>query len=106
MKNPKRGRYPVIKRAYVWLTQEPLYSIDFNKITVRIARVGELPIEGYPRNLPEYKGWEMREARLDLRDGKAFLKVSFLKDWEEPEAKDGVAVDINMADVVVGKDYK
>lgn len=39
-----------------------------------------------------------------MRDGKAFLKVSLLKSYSESLAKDGV--EINMADVVVGKDDK
>ncbi|TRM85715.1 hypothetical protein DJ529_12665 [Sulfolobus sp. C3] len=46
----------------------------------------------------------MREARLLLKEGKAYLTVTLLKEWKEPEAKDGVAIDINMAEVVVGKD--
>ncbi|QKR00425.1 hypothetical protein GWK48_08605 [Metallosphaera tengchongensis] len=46
----------------------------------------------------------MREARLVVRNGKAYLKVSFLKDRKGPEVKDGIAVDINMAKLVVGKD--
>ncbi|QKR00711.1 hypothetical protein GWK48_10205 [Metallosphaera tengchongensis] len=49
-------------------------------MTVRITGVGELPISGHSRNLPEYKDWELREARLLLREGKAYLKVSFLKE--------------------------
>ncbi|QKR00370.1 hypothetical protein GWK48_08290 [Metallosphaera tengchongensis] len=71
---------------------------------MRIARVGVLLILGYPRNFSGYKDWEVREARLLLRDGKVFLKVSFLKGWKEPEVKEGLAVDVNMAEVVVGKD--
>ncbi|QKR00292.1 hypothetical protein GWK48_07810 [Metallosphaera tengchongensis] len=39
-----------------------------------------------------------------LKDGKRFLKVTLQKSWKKPEAKDGVAVDANMAEVVVGKD--
>ncbi|TRM77416.1 transposase, partial [Sulfolobus sp. A20-N-F8] len=31
---------------------------------------------------------------------------TLLKEWKEPEAKDGVAIDVNMAEVVVGKDDK
>ncbi|QKR00339.1 IS200/IS605 family element transposase accessory protein TnpB [Metallosphaera tengchongensis] len=104
LKNPKRGKYPTIRKVSVWLTPKLSYSIDFDKMVVRITGVGELPILGYPRNLSEYKDWEVKEARLVLKDGKAYLKVSFLKDWKEPGAKDGVAVDINMAELVVGKD--
>ncbi|MCY0860059.1 MAG: hypothetical protein OWQ54_06465 [Sulfolobaceae archaeon] len=104
LKNPKRGRYPIVRKVSVLLTPELLYSIDLNKMVVRIAGVGESQIVGYPRNLQEYKDWEIREARLVLRDGKVYLKVSLLKSWKEPEVNDGVAVDVNMAEVVVGKD--
>ncbi|BBG23462.1 hypothetical protein IC006_0746 [Sulfuracidifex tepidarius] len=36
--------------------------MDFERMTVRIASVGELPILGYPRNLKEHSDWRMREA--------------------------------------------
>jgi len=42
-----------------------------------------------------------RWRKLALKDDKAFLKVVFEK--EEVKAKENVAVDINMAEVVVGK---
>ena len=71
---------------------------------VRIASVGELPILGYPRNLKEYMSWRMKEARLVVKDGKAFLKVVFERDEERVEPKESIAVDINMSEIVVGKD--
>jgi hypothetical protein len=40
--------------------------------------------------------WRMREARLVIRDGKAFLKVSFEKGEEKVALKGSVAVDVNM----------
>ena len=46
----------------------------------------------------------MREARLIVKDGKAFLKVVFEKGEQKVEPKSSVAVDINMAEVVVGED--
>ena len=49
--------------------------------------------------------WKMKEARLVIRNDKAFLKVVFEKPREEKvEAKESVAVDINMNEIVVGKD--
>jgi hypothetical protein len=51
-------------------------------MTVRIVSVGELSILGCPRNLKEYMSWRMREARLVIKDGKAFLKVVFEKGEE------------------------
>ncbi|MFP3346701.1 MAG: RNA-guided endonuclease TnpB family protein [Sulfolobaceae archaeon] len=104
--NPKKGRFPRVYKPTVWLTPKASYNVDFDKMNVRIASIGELPILGYPRNLKEYMGWRMREARLVIKDGKAFLKVVFEKEEEKVEPKESVAVDINMVEVVVGKDDK
>jgi len=42
----------------------------------------------------------MRESRLVVKDGKAFLKVIFEKGEQKVEPKSSVAVDINVAEVV------
>jgi len=42
----------------------------------------------------------MRESRLVVKDGKAFLKVIFEKGEQKVEPKSSVAVDINMAEIV------
>jgi IS605 OrfB family transposase len=102
--NPRRGRFPRVYKPTVWLTPKASYNVNFDKMIVRIASVGELPILGYPRNLKDYMSWKMREARLVIKDGKAFLKVVFEKKKEKVEPKESIAVDINMAEVVVGKD--
>jgi len=102
--NPRRGRFPRVYRPTVWLTPKASYNVNFDKMNVRIASVGELPILGYPRNLKEYMSWRMREARLTVKGDKVFLKVVFEKEEESVEPKESIAVDINMAEVVVGKD--
>jgi transposase len=70
---------------------------------VNVASVGDLQIIGYPRNYASYKDWEIREARLKIVDDKAFLKVTFLKEIQPPTTSDGVAVDINIENLTVGK---
>jgi len=102
--SPKKGRFPRVYKPTVWLTPKASYNVDFERMNVRIASVGELLILGYPRNLKEYMSWRMREARLVIKDGKAFLKVVFEKPLDNVEPKESIAVDINMAEVVVGKD--
>jgi IS605 OrfB family transposase len=103
--NPRKGRFPRVYKPTVWLTPKASYNVDFEAMTIRIAGVGELSILGYPRNLKDYLSWRMREARLLIKDGKAFLKVVFEKPGEEKvELKESIAVDINMAEIVVGKD--
>jgi len=102
--NPRRGRFPRVYKPTVWLTPRASYNVDFEAMTVRIASVGDLQILGYPRNLKDYLSWRMREARLTVKGDKVFLKVVFEKGEENVEPKESVAVDINMAEVVVGKD--
>jgi len=102
--NPRKGRFPRVYKPTVWLTPRASYNVDFDKMTVRIASVGELSILGYPRNLKEYMSWMMRESRLVIKGGKAFLKVVFEKGEESVEPRSSIAVDINMGEVVVGKD--
>jgi len=104
--NPKKGRFPRVYKPTVWLTPKASYNVDFDKKSVRIASVGELPILGYPRNLREYMSWRMKESRLVIRDGKAFLKVVFEKPLDSVEPKESIAVDINMAEIVAGSDDK
>ena len=47
----------------------------------------------------------MKEVRLVIKDGKAFLKAVFEKPEEEKvEPKESIAVDVNMSEIIVGKD--
>jgi len=102
--NPRRGCFPRVYKPTLWLTPKASYNVDFDKMTVRIASVGDLQILGYPRNLKDYMSWRMREARLVIKGGKALLKVVLEKKKEKVEPKESIAVDINMSEIVVGKD--
>ncbi|QXJ32687.1 RNA-guided endonuclease TnpB family protein [Saccharolobus shibatae] len=102
--NPRRGRFPRVYKPTVWLTPKASYNVDLERMTVRIAGVGELPILGYPRNIKDYMNWKMKEARLVVKGDKAFLKVVFEKSKGGIEAKGSIAVDINMNEILVGKD--
>ena len=102
--NPNKGRFPRVYRPTMWLTPKASYSVDLDRKIVRIAGVGEVFILGYPRNTKDYLIWKMKEARLVLKDGMAFLKVVFEKPKENVEPKGSIAVDINMNEIVVGKD--
>ena len=102
--NPKKGRFPRVYKPTVGLTNQ-CYNINFQRMVVRITKIGYLPILGFSRNLRDYVSWEMKGAKLVVEDGKAFLKVTFEKPREEKvEPKESVAVDINMNEIVVGKD--
>jgi IS605 OrfB family transposase len=102
--NPNKGRFPIVYKPTVWLTPKLSYTVDFERMTVKISKLGEFKIIGYPRNLKEYLSWKMKEARLLFRNGKAFLKITFEKFVQKIEPKGSIAVDINMKEIVVGKD--
>ena len=102
--NPKKGRFPIIYKPTVWLTPKLSYTIDFERMVVRISKLGEFKILGYPRNIKEYLSWKMKEARQVIRNGKVFLKITFEKFFQKIEPKDSIAVDINMQNITVGKD--
>ncbi len=61
--NPKKGRFPRIYKPTVWLTPKLSYTVDFDRIIVKISKLGEFKILGYPRNIKEYLSWKMKEAR-------------------------------------------
>jgi len=102
--NPNKGRFPRIFKPTIWLTPRLSYTIDFERMIVKISKIGELKILGYPRNYKEYLSWKMKEARLVFNNGKAFLKIVFEKFAQKIEPKGSVAVDINMKTIVIGKD--
>jgi IS605 OrfB family transposase len=102
--NPKKGRFPRIFKPTVWLTPKLSYTVNFNDMFVKISKIGELKILGYPRNYKEYLSWKMKESRLVFNNGKAFLKITFEKFMQKIEPKGSIAVDINMKTIVIGKD--
>jgi IS605 OrfB family transposase len=102
--NPNKGRFPRIFKPTVWLTPKLSYTIDFEKMLVKISKIGEFKILGYPRNYKEYSSWKRKESRLVFNNGKAFLKITFEKFMQKIEPKGSIAVDINMKSIVIGKD--
>jgi putative transposase len=102
--NPNKGRFPRIFKPTVWLTPKLSYTVNFEKMLVKISKIGEFKILGYPRNYKEYLSWKMKEARLVFNNGKAFLKIVFEKFAQKIEPKGSIAVDINMQNITVGKD--
>jgi len=104
--NPNKGRFPIVFKPTVWLTPKLSYTVNFEKMLVKISKIGEFKIIGYPRNYKEYLSWEMKEARLVFNNGKAFLKIVFEKLMQKIEPKGSIAVDINMKTIVIGKDDK
>jgi putative transposase len=102
--NPNKGRFPKIFKPTIWLTPKLSYNVNFERMIVKISKVGEFKILGYPRNYKEYLSWKIKEARLVFNNGKAFLKITFEKFMQKIEPKGSIAVDINMKSIVIGKD--
>ena len=102
--NPNKGRFPIVFKPTVWLTPRLSYTVNFNDMFVKISKIGEFKILGYPRNYKEYLSWKMKEARLVFNNGKAFLKITFEKLMQKIEPKGSIAVDINIQNITVGKD--
>jgi IS605 OrfB family transposase len=102
--NPNKGRFPKIFKPTIWLTPRLSYNVNFERMIVKISKIGEFKILGYPRNYKEYLSWKIKEARLVFNNGKAFLKITFEKFMQKIEPKGSIAVDINMKSIVIGKD--
>ncbi len=94
---------PVIKTRRMWLTPKESYRLDLDRRKVWIKGVGELDVVGWPRNVEEYRGWELREARLVVRDNGCYLHVVFRKIVPDPKPSPrAIAVDINEHWIVYG----
>ena len=58
--NPNKGRFPRIFKPTIWLTPRLSYIVNFNEMFVKISKIGEFKILGYPRNYKEYLSWKMK----------------------------------------------
>jgi len=109
LRNPKRGRIPVLRSKVVWLTPNQSYWLDLKQMTVRITDIGEIKIIGWHRRLFEYlsKGYQIKEARLKLTGKGVFLYVSLKGTVQIPDkTTKAIAVDMNMREVVAGDGQK
>ncbi|WP_338602325.1 RNA-guided endonuclease TnpB family protein [Sulfolobus tengchongensis] len=104
LKNPKKGRFPVLRNISLWLTPKLSYTVDFNTMTAKILGE-EVKIVGYPHNLSQYKDYQLKEARLVKRGDDWYLNVTMKKAIEvEKQVKGLIAVDINMDFITLGND--
>jgi len=109
LRNPRKGRLPILKSKVVWLTPNKSYKVDLKQMKVRITDVGELKIIGWHRRLFEYlsRGFEIKEARLKLTNKGVFLYVSLKGTVQIPDkTAKAIAVDMNMREVVAGDGQK
>ncbi|WP_338602280.1 RNA-guided endonuclease TnpB family protein [Sulfolobus tengchongensis] len=104
LKNPKKGRFPILRNVSLWLTPKASYTVDFNTMTAKILGE-EVKIIGYPHNLSQYKDFKVREARLVKRGDDWYLNITMKKKVQvEKQVKGLIAVDINMDFITLGND--
>jgi IS605 OrfB family transposase len=98
LRNPRRGKVPIVKGLSMWLTHELGYRVKGNY--VELAGGYRLRIIGWDRR---YDDFPNREARLVFRDGRFDLYVAKRVPRPAKYAPKGVlAVDVNEGQVVVG----
>jgi len=99
----QRSRAPIIKSRHLRLTQKN-HSIDWDRMVVKLAGLGEYKIIGYPKNLDQYlREWEQREAKLVVRENGVFIHVTFRRRKNTPRPSlNAVAVDVNVREIVFG----
>ena len=105
LKNPRRGRIPVLKTKVVWLTPRLTYKLDWKNKQIWTSGIGNISITGWHRKTEEYlnNGWQVKEARLKQTENGYTVWVYLKKQIEIPDVSTrAVAVDMNMREVVFG----
>jgi len=102
LKNPRRGRRPVIKRLWMVLTSKS-YSFkgrdEVSVLTLDGRRSFKLVY--VERWHGRYRDWKPKEARLVVKDGRIWLKVVVEKDIPLVETEGFLGVDVNYANVTL-----
>ena len=102
LRNPRRGRRPVIKRLWMVLTPRQSYTFSWTEASILTlngrVRVGLVYVERWHGR---YRDWRIKEGKLLLRDGKLLLHVTVEKDIETYKPRDVLGVDINYSNVTL-----
>ena len=104
LNNPKRGRYPILRRKHLTLHQRYSYKIDLNNFIAEILTInGRVKVKLLHDKdyVSKFKDWMPKGAKLLLRNGRLFLHVTFEKEVHEKTPKDYYALDINYREVVL-----
>jgi len=103
LKNPRRGRRPVIRNLWMVLTPKNSYTFKAHD------EVSILTLEGrktyklryVERWHEQYGGWKPKEARLALKDGRLWLKVVVEREVPLIKPEGTLGVDVNYTNITM-----
>jgi len=103
LRNPKRGRRPVIRRLCMVLTPKGSYTFKAH------GEVSILTLDGrrtyklcyVERWHGRYEGWKQKEARLVLKDGRLWLKVVVKHEVPLMKPEGTLGVDVNYTNITM-----
>ena len=104
LNNPKRGRYPVLRKKHLTLHQRYSYKIDLKNFIAEILTVNgrvRIKLLHDKKYVEKFRDWTPKGAKLLLRNGKLFLHVTLEKEVNEQKPKDYYALDINYREIVL-----
>ncbi|PCN50428.1 hypothetical protein B6U99_04505 [Candidatus Geothermarchaeota archaeon ex4572_27] len=102
LKNPKRGRKPVIRRLWMILTPGQSYTFKWTEASIlTIKGRVKVPLVYVERWHGKYKDWKVKEARLICRNGRLYLHVTVEKDIKPYRPRSVLGADINYENVTL-----
>jgi len=103
LKNPKRGRRPVIHSLWMVLTPKQSYTFkahdEVSILTLDGRRTYKLRY--VERWHGRYEGWKPKEARLVFKDERLWLKVVVEREVPLIEPEDTLGVDVNYTNITL-----
>ena len=103
LKNPKRGRRPVIHGLWMVLTPKQSYTFksrdEVSILTLNGRRTYKLCY--VERWHGRYEGWKPKEARLVFKDGKLWLKVVVEHEVPLIEPEGTLGIDVNYTNITM-----
>jgi len=103
LRNPKRGRRPVIHGLWMVLTPKQSYTFkahdEVSVLTLDGRRTYKLCY--VERWHGKYEGWKPKEARLVLKDGRLWLKVVVEREVPLIEPEGTLGVDVNYTNITL-----
>ncbi len=104
LNNPKKGRYPILRKKHLTLHQRYSYKIDLENFIANILTTnGRIKVRLLhdKKYVEKFKDWFPKGAKLLLRNGKLFLHVTLEKEVIEQKPKDYYGLDVNYREVVL-----
>jgi len=98
LRNPKRGRRPIIRKLSMILTPKQSYTFNWNEVSILTVNGRKIvPLVYVERWHGKYRGWRVKEARL-LPDK---LNVVVEKDIPTKHVKNVLGLDVNYTNLTL-----